>query len=201
MLLATAIVIHGYGTSEGVIKEWDTRGRGRKPRTKVENLNRSKIAKQSYVKVTSEKIKNAAQSVQQLAAALGTQPTANSHPFDILYKGTKVGIEVKRFEPGRKHLKATVHSGATLKTKDKGKLHNQGSKARKLAFADKTGMQRMYLVVHDMHDPSNVHWYARRMGDKGDPRSDPKDPRTGWSYNTRAMKEVSSPEELKGVIK
>lgn len=178
MRLASAIVLNAYGTSQGVSKAWDTRGRGRAPRPTVPHLNRSKLAKANYVPVTSEKIRNAGESVRLLAAALEATPTPDHHPFDILYKGTKIGIEVKRFEPGRKNLKATIHSGEA----------GEGSKERKVEFADKSGMKRMYLVVHDMHDPNNEQWFMRRVGDKDDPRSDPNDPRTGWSYNTYAMR-------------
>jgi len=69
-------------------------------------------------------------------------------------------------------------------------------------FADKSGMKRMYLVVHDTHDPDNEKWYARRVGDKGDPRSDPKDPRTGWSYNYYTMHGgTSTPEGLRRLVR
>lgn len=195
MQIATAIAIHAYGTSEGADKAWDTRGRGRKERPHVPKLDRSKLAKQSYVKVTADKIQMAAQSVKTLASVLGSTPTSDSHPWDILLKGTKIGVEVKRFMPGRTHLKATIHSG-TGDVKDK-----NGSKERKVEFADKHGMKRMYLVVHDTHDPSKEMWYVRRVGDKGDPRSDPKDARTGWSYNARTMTPASSPEKVKELLK
>ena len=184
MQLATAIL--AYGTSQGAEKAWDTRGRGRKPRPHVEKLDRSKLSKKFSVPVNTEKIRAAAESVKTLASVLGGVVTTNSHPWDILLNGSKVGIEVKRFMPGHKHLKATVHPE---------------SREKKVAFADKTKMKRMYLVVHDASNPSKESWFVRRVGDKGDPRSDPKDPRTGWSYNTRKMYSANAPEGLKGMIK
>jgi hypothetical protein len=143
--------------------------------------------------MTSEKIRAAGESVKLLAAAIGGTVTKDNSPWDILVRGTKIGIEVKRFEEGRKHLKATIHSGANVKG-----MGSQGSKERKVEFADKNGMKKMFLVVHDMHDPANENWYVRRVGDKDDPRSDPKDPRTGWSYNARTMQGVGpSPASVK----
>jgi hypothetical protein len=180
MNLAATINLHGYGTSSGVEKAWDSRGRGRKP------INRSALAKASYVKVTPEKIRAAGDSVNMLAKAIGGVVSRDNAPWDVLKNGTKIGVEVKRFMPGRKHLKATIHSGADVKG-----LSGQGSKERKVAFADKSGMKKMFLVVHDTSDPAKEKWYVRRVGDKGDPRSDPDDPRTGWSYNTYSMKEAS----------
>jgi hypothetical protein len=192
MQLASTITLLGYGTSQGMEKAWDTRGRGRAARhTSPQPLNRSALAKQFYSRVTSLKISNAAESVRMVAAALGAQPTPANHPFDALIKGSKIGIEVKRFEPGRKNLKATVHSGK----------HGGGSKERKVAFADKVKMKKMFLVVHDMHDPKHPSIYVRRMGDRGDPRSDPNDKRTGWSYYIRTMQRVSSLEDLKRIIR
>lgn len=77
---------------------------------------------------------------------------------------------------------------------------SSGSKERKVEFANKNGMQRMYLVVHDTSKPGKEGWYVRRVGDKGDPRSDPKDPRTGFSYNTYSMQPVKL-LDMKKVIK
>jgi len=192
-----AIALHAYGTSSGVSRAWDTRGRGRAERPTVHNLDRSALAKASYVPITSEKIRAAGDSVKKLAAAIGGTVTSDNSPWDILVRGTKIGIEVKRFEEGRKHLKATIHSGANVRGEG-----SQGSKERKVEFADKNGMKHMFLVVHDMHDPKNENWYIRRVGDKGDPRSDPKDPRTGWSYNTRTMTPVgSSPAAIRRLIR
>jgi hypothetical protein len=195
MRLATAITLHAYGTSSGVERAWDTRGRGRAVRPTIPNLNRSKVAKANYVPVTAAKIKAAGESVNILAKAIGGTVTGDHHPWDVLLKGTKIGIEVKRFEPGRKNLKATIHSGADVKG-----AKSQGSKERKVEFADKNGMKHMYLVVHDNSTPGKEGWYIRRVGDKGDPRSDPKDPRSGWSYNTYAMKQASL-SQLKGLLK
>jgi hypothetical protein len=186
MDIASTINLHGYGTSSGVEKAWDSRGRGRAPRATVPNLDRSKLSKENYVKVTSEKIRAAGDSVNMLAKAIGGVVSRDNSPWDVLKGGTKVGIEVKRFMPGRKNLKATIHSGANVKG-----MGSQGSKERKVEFADKNGMKKMFLVVHDTTDSAKEKWYIRRIGDKGDPRSDPKDPRTGWSYNTYSMKEAS----------
>jgi len=195
--IATANLLYAYGTSEGVSKAWDSRGRGRAPRPTVPNLNRSALAKANCVPVTSDKIRAAKESVNRLAQALGATVTNDNHAWDLLMNGTKIGIEVKRFMPGRKNLKATIHSGKDVKGSG-----SQGSKQRKVEFADKSGMKRMYLVVHDTHDPDNEKWYARRVGDKGDPRSDPKDPRTGWSYNYYTMHgRTSTPEGLRRLVR
>jgi hypothetical protein len=195
MRIAAAVELYGYGTSQGVERAWDTRGRGRAVRPTIPNLNRSKLSKLYHVDVTGEKIDGSADSVNKLATAIGGTVTADHHPWDILHKGNKVGIELKRFFPGVKNLKATIHSGKDVTGKK-----SQGSKARKLEFADKSGMKRMYLVVHDTHDPKDEGWYVRRVGNKGDPRSDPEDPRTGWSYNTYAMQRATL-GQMKGLIK
>lgn len=184
MNLASTIALLGYGTSQGAEKAWDTRGRGRKPRPTVKGLDRSALSKKYSVPVNADKVQAAAQSVQQLAQALGGMVTTNSHPFDILKKG--VGIEVKRFMPGHKNLKATVHPD---------------SKQHKIDFATKNNLKRLWLVVHDTSTPGKEGWYARRMGNKGDPWTDPKDPRPGWAYNTRKMFAADSPEGLKEKIK
>jgi hypothetical protein len=185
MRIAAAVELYGYGTSTGVERAWDTRGRGRAVRPTVPNLNRSQLAKTTHVDVTPEKIKAAGESVNMLAQAIGGFVSKDNSPWDVLKNGTKVGIEVKRFMPGRKNLKATIHSG-----KNETGKKSQGSKARKIEFADQKGMKRMWLVVHDTSDPKEEKWYARRVGNKGDPRSDPKDKGTGWSYNTYTMQQV-----------
>lgn len=195
MNLASSIALLGYGTSSGVEKAWDSRGRGRKTRPTVKNLNRSELAKANYVPVTSDKIRAAGESVNSLAKAIGGIVSRDNSPWDVLKGGTKIGIEVKRFMPGRKNLKATVHSGANVKG-----ASSQGSKERKVEFANKSGMKKMFLVVHDTTDPAKEKWYVRRVGDKGDPRSDPKDPRTGWSYNTYSMQQATL-SQMKGLIK
>jgi hypothetical protein len=192
MRLATAITLHVYGTSSGVEKAWDARGRGRKQRPTIPNLNRSALSKANYVPVTADKIRAAGDSVKILAAAIGGVVSNDNNAWDILKNGTKVGIEVKRFMPGRKNMKATIHSGDNIKG-----ARSSGSRERKIEFADNNGMKRMYLVVHDTTTPGKEAWYVRRVGNKGDPRSDPDDPRTGWSYNTYAMQKVTL-NQLKG---
>jgi hypothetical protein len=194
MRLSTATTLYAYGTSEGVQRAWDTRGRGRAPRS-VSIVNRSALSKQFSVPVTSDKIQGSADSVNALAKAIGGTVTDDHHPWDVLKNGTKIGIEVKRFYPGRKNMKATIHSG-----KDVTGARSQGSKERKIEFADKSGMKRMYLVVHDTTTPGKERWFARRVGDRNDPRG-PKGESPGWSFNTFSMHGGGSkPESLKGLL-
>jgi hypothetical protein len=190
--LATAIALTAYGTSESVRKAWDTRGRGRAERPHVPRLDRSKLAKQFYVPVTSDKIRLAGESVAQLAAAIGGTVTPDHHPFDILYKGTKIGIEVKRFLPGRKNLKVKIHSGGA------GEPFN--SKEKKVEFADKSGMKQMWIAVHNTTVPGKESWHIRRAGDRGDPRADKNDIRTGWNYHLDNMQKVKL-QDIKRYIK
>lgn len=186
MQLATALNLYAGGP-----------GSGRHPYGR-HTVDRSALAKQHYNGVTPEKVRAAGESVQQLAAALGAVATSNSQPWDILMNGTKIGIEVKRFMPGRKNLRTFVHSGENVK----GASKSSGSKERKIEFADKSGMKRMFLVAHNTSGNGKQGWYVRRAGDRGDPRSDPKDPRTGWSYHIRHMQYGGlSPEGLKRYIK
>ena len=197
MNLQTAIL--AYGTSEGASRAWDSRGRGRHPQEHgIRTHDRSERAKESHVPVTSEKVRLAKESVVMLSKALGADPTPDNHPFDILLHGTKVGIEVKRFFPGHKNPKVTIHSGQS--GKGEGASRN-GSKDKKVAFAKETGMKRLYVAVHDTSDPNHERWYARRLGDKGDPWADPKDPNTGWSYRIKNMASADSISKLVRLLK
>jgi hypothetical protein len=190
--LSSTVKLFAYGTSQGVREAWDTRGRGRAPRATVPHLNRSKMSKEYYVPVTSEKIQLAKESVAMLAAAIGGTVTPDNSPWDILKNGTKIGIEVKRFLPGRKNLKIKIHS--------KGEGEPYSSKEKKVEFADKHNMKAMYVVAHDTHDPAHEKWYVRRAGDVGDPRADPNDPRTGWNYHIDNM-QGGSLQTMKKLIK
>ncbi len=194
MRIASAISLYAYGTSEGVSRAWDTRGRGRAERP-VSNIDRSALSKQNYVKVTADKIRAAKESVDMVARAIGGTVTSDNSPWDVLAKGTKIGIEVKRFLPGRKNLKATIHSGDAASGD-----RSSGAKERKVEFANKSGMKKMFLVVHDTHDPNDEAWYVKRVGDRGDPRV-PKDERPGWSFNTFSMNKADSLDDLKRLVK
>lgn len=196
MQLASAITLFAAGTSEGAKKAWDTRGRGRKPRSKS-TIDRSTLSKEFSVKINAAKINNAAASVKLVAAAIGGTVTPDHHPWDILVRGNKIVVEVKHFEPGRKNLKATIHSGEHERSKDP---HGKSSKDRKKEWAELHGSKQMWLVVHDEHDPKHPAFYARRVGDRGHHLSDPKDKRPGWSYKTYTMKRLSSPKAFLKLI-
>src|SRR6266404_3427351 len=101
MLLSSTIEIHSVGTSEGVSKSWDTRGRGRKLSDKA------KRALVSHVPVTAEKLHVAKFNETVVAKILGGLTTKDNAPFDVI--AGKIGIEVKTVFPGVKNNKVTLH--------------------------------------------------------------------------------------------
>jgi hypothetical protein len=117
-----------YGTSEGLQKAWDERGRGRKLSDKVER------ARASYVPVTREKQQAAELNEKILAAAIGGEVTHNNSAFDVV-KG-KYAIEVKTIFPGVKNNKITMHPK---------------SRMRKEAFAKQFKM-KAHTVIFDERD-------------------------------------------------
>lgn len=119
--------ILAYGTSEGLQKAWDSRGRGRKEH---ESDDRSARAKTSYVKCTAEKQRLAEESEKIVAFAIKGQRTADNAPFDIL-KGNRA-VEVKTIFPGVKNDKITMH---------------RESRLRKEEFASKHKLQAYTVVI------------------------------------------------------
>jgi hypothetical protein len=131
--------IQAYGTSEGVSKAWDERGRGRKQLS-----DKAQRALATYVPATQEKQRMAEQSEQIIAKAIGGQVTHNNSPFDVI-KG-KVAIEVKTMFPGIKHNKITMHPEA---------------RQRKLKTAKKLKLSA-YTVIVDRRD--NSIYVAKGVG-------------------------------------
>lgn len=167
MDIQASIALHGYGTSEGLTKAWDTRGRNAK-----KSAEKSARAKASYVPVGSAKIGVSAENVKLLAAAIGGTPTPDHHPWDVIVG--KVAIELKTIFPDAKHGKMTVHPE---------------SRIRKEKFAKKNGIKMMFMVAVSMRDKDKGIYIKRAA----DPTSD----RPGWSYNLRTMTKVSSFKDVK----
>lgn len=126
--------LEAYGTSEGLGKAWDTRGRGRH----AQLSDRAKRALETYVPVNSAKIQLALESQTLIASAIGGTVTRDNAPFDVV-KG-KNAIEVKTIFPGVKNNKITMHPE---------------SRVRKEKFARKEKM-KPYTVIVDRRDNS-VH--------------------------------------------
>jgi hypothetical protein len=171
MDIQASIALHGYGSSEGLRKAWDTRGRNAK-----KSADKSARAKASYVPVGSAKIAISAENVNLLAAAIGGTSTPDHHPWDVLI-GNRVAIELKTIFPDAKHGKMTVHPE---------------SRERKEAFAKKNGIKLMYMVAVSMREKDKGIYIKRA--------ADPKAERSGWSYNLRTMTRVNSFKDVKKEI-
>ena len=132
--------IKAYGTSEGLRKAWDERGRGRSER-----------AKETYVRQTSARWHVAAMSEQLVAKAVGGHSTGMTdhkwNPFDVI-KG-KVGVEVKTLLPGAKNDKITMHPK---------------SRRRKLEEAEKMGFKKAYTVAIDLRADKAVVYIKKGLG-------------------------------------
>lgn len=122
--------IEAYGTSEGVMKEWDERGRGRKKLS-----DKAQRALATYVPATRDKQRMAEFSEQIIAKAINGEVTHNNSPFDVI-KG-KVAIEVKTIFPGVRNNKITMHPE---------------SRQRKLAAAKKSKLTAYTVIVDRRED-------------------------------------------------
>lgn len=100
--------LKAYGTSDGVKKAWDTRGRGRKELPEKDTVKQA-LAKSSFVlgDVTKQR---AAEANERLIAGIvqGIQSGDNA-PFDILIPSKNIGIEVKTRFPEAKNDRVNLH--------------------------------------------------------------------------------------------
>lgn len=142
MNLLRIIQVYGYGTSEGVEKAWDTRGRGRHTPPPVSV--RMRRAMLSYVPVTKEKHMLAKLNERRVAEAVRGWATANNHPFDVLSAARPIGVEVKTIVKG-KNDKITMHPD---------------SRRRKLEAAQRLGLKKLYTVAADFRKDTPV-WYVK----------------------------------------
>jgi len=135
MNLQASLDMFGYGTSSGMEKAWDSRGRGRKKCT----TPKCQRALASHVPVTKEKRGLATVNEAIVAKLVGGFHTKDSEEFDVLLPGRKIGIEVKSVFPGVMHSKITMH-GSSLE--------------RKIMFLDAEKYKKAYTVIFDMRDHS-----------------------------------------------
>jgi hypothetical protein len=182
MKLQSIVELFATGTSEGVKKAWDTRGRGRKEK----ELNpKQQRAIASYSPITKDKLKIALENELKIAKMIGGQHIPDNAPFDVRI-GNKALIEVKTIMPTAKNDKITVHPtpapGETLSSKD-----------RKILMGKQEGLSHNMVAVAVNMRPGSEGIYVRRF-------NDPNDNRPGWSFRTFSMTKVSNPSDLRKLI-
>lgn len=164
--------ITAYGTTEGLDKAWDKRGRG-KNKKDSEKVRR---AKETYVPIKASERLILEANERMVAGIVGGQHFGDNKPFDVM-KG-KYGIEVKTHFPDRKHEKVNMKGRAK-------ELKDQAFKKMKL--------KGMYIVI--VHEGKNkIYVHKLTKDERGAVRFDEKSLRSGNTY------EVSK-DQLKRMFK